>query len=118
MSFHINDKKLLQKYKAIWTKIEDLKNIELNALTVCDDRYMKTKIRTYGNKVNTNFCGLNVPEGYIYWQKFIDISERIDPIKSNRSKEYMICQYWFFNHGFNFQDSVCNGYRDFMIWPC
>ena len=25
MSFHINDKKLLQKYKAIWTKIEDLK---------------------------------------------------------------------------------------------
>ena len=29
MSFHINDEKLLQKYKAIWTKIEDLKNIEL-----------------------------------------------------------------------------------------
>ena len=118
MSFHINDEKLLEKYKVIWTKIEDLENIEWNALTVCDDRYIKTKIRTYGNKVYTNFCGLNVPEGYIYWQKFIDISERIDPIKSNRSKEYMICQYWFFNHGFNFQDSVCNGYHDFMIWPC
>ena len=28
MSFHIGDQKLLQKYKAIWTKIEDLKNIE------------------------------------------------------------------------------------------
>ena len=25
MSFQINDKKLLEKYKAIWTKIEDLK---------------------------------------------------------------------------------------------
>ena len=66
MSFHINDEKLLQKYKAIWTKIEGLKNIELNVLTVCDDRYIKTKIITYGNKVYTNFCGLNVPEGYIY----------------------------------------------------
>ena len=25
MSFHINDQKVLQKYKAIWNKIEDLK---------------------------------------------------------------------------------------------
>ena len=28
MSFHIDDKKLLEKYKAIWTKIKDLKNIK------------------------------------------------------------------------------------------
>ena len=27
MSFSINDEKLLEKYKAIWTKIEDLKKI-------------------------------------------------------------------------------------------
>ena len=37
--------KLLEKIKTIWTKMEDLKNIELNALPVCDGRYMKTKIR-------------------------------------------------------------------------
>ena len=42
MSFHIDDEKLLEKYKAIWTKIEDLENIELNALPVYDDRYIKT----------------------------------------------------------------------------
>ena len=29
MYFHINDEKLLEKYKTIWTKIEDLKNIKL-----------------------------------------------------------------------------------------
>ena len=62
MSFHIDDEKLLEKYKAIWTKIEDLKNIEFNALPVYDDRYIKPKIRTYGDKVYTNFRGLNVPE--------------------------------------------------------
>ena len=62
MSFRIDDEKLLEKYKAIWTKIEDLKNIEFNALPVYDDRYIKPKIRTYGDKVYTNFRGLNVPE--------------------------------------------------------
>ena len=51
ISFCIDDKKLLEKYKAIWIKIEDSKNI--NALPVFDDRYIKTKIRTYGDKVYT-----------------------------------------------------------------
>ena len=62
MSFRIDNEKLLEKYKAIWTKIEDLKNIKLIALPVYDDRYIKTKIRTFGDKVYTNFHGLNVPE--------------------------------------------------------
>ena len=46
MFFRTDNEKLLKNYKAIWTKIEDLKNIELNALTVYDDRYKQTKIRT------------------------------------------------------------------------
>ena len=33
-SLRIDNEKLLRKYKTIWTKIEDLKNIELHALTV------------------------------------------------------------------------------------
>ena len=74
MSFHIDDEKLLQKYIAIWTKIEGLKKIKLNALPVYDDRYIKTKIRTYGDKVCTNFCGLNVPEDDIECQSFTIIS--------------------------------------------
>ena len=55
MSYHINDEKLLKKYKAIWNKIEELKNIELNALPVYDDGCIKSKIRTYDDKVYTNF---------------------------------------------------------------
>ena len=45
MSFRIDDEKLLEKYKAIWTRVEYLKNIKLNA---------KKKI-TFGDKVCTNF---------------------------------------------------------------
>ena len=38
----------------------------------------------------------------LYYNK-IDISERTDFVKSNNSKECIICHYWFFNNGFNFK---------------
>ena len=60
MYFCIDDEKLLEKYKAIWNKIGDFKNIELNTLPVYGDRYIKIKIRTYGDKVYTNVLGLHV----------------------------------------------------------
>ena len=43
-----------------------MKNIKLNASPIYDDRYIKTKIKTYGDEVYTNFRGLNVPEDYDY----------------------------------------------------
>ena len=73
MSFRIGDYKLLEKHTAIWIKIEDLKNIELNALPVYDDRYIKIKITAYSDKVYTNFCGLNVLEDDIECESFIVI---------------------------------------------
>ena len=39
-----------------------------------DDRYIKTKIRTYGDKFYTNFHDLNVPEDDIECEPFTDIS--------------------------------------------
>ena len=50
MYFGVEDEKskAIRKVKAIWTKIEDLKNIKRNALSVYDDRYLKTRIRTSG----------------------------------------------------------------------
>ena len=39
MSFGIDGDKLLGKYKAIWSKIENLNNIKSNALSVYDDRF-------------------------------------------------------------------------------
>ena len=74
MSFSVNDEKLLEKYKTIWIKIEDSKNIELNALPVYVDRYIKTKIRTYSSTFYTNFRGLKVQEDYIERDSFTIIS--------------------------------------------
>ena len=86
-SFLIDDEKLLEKYKAIWTNIEDLKNINLNALPVYDDRYIKTKIRTFGDKVYPNFRGLNVPEDDIECEFFTVIS--IDSLLIYDKKYYL-----------------------------
>ena len=65
MSFHIDDEKLFEKYKAIWTKIGNLKNSKLNALPIYDNKYIKTKIKTSSNKVYTNFQCLNVTDDNI-----------------------------------------------------
>ena len=50
-----------------------------------------------------------------YYKWCIKISDGIDPTKSNNSQECMICHYWFFYHGFNFQDYVCNGCHDLAM---
>ena len=62
ISVRIDNEKLLEKYKAIWTKIENLKYIELDALPVDDNSDIKPKIRTYSDKIYNNFRDLNVPE--------------------------------------------------------
>ena len=64
----------IRKYKVTWTKIEDLKHFELNTLPVYHDRYIKTKIRTYGDKVCANFRGVNAPEDDIECESFTVIS--------------------------------------------
>ena len=86
-SFHINDQKLLEKHETIWPKIEDLKSIELNTLPVYDDRYIETKIRTYGSKYYNNSCGLNMSEDDIEWESFTVIS--LDSLLVYENKYYL-----------------------------
>ena len=45
----------------------------------------------------------------------IDISERIDMDKTNKSKEYDICHYYYFlDKNFNHEKYLCNGCHDLM----
>ena len=50
----------------------------------------------------------------LYYDR-IDLSEGTDPAKSNGSIECMVCHYWFFNHGLELQNSVCNGCHDLTV---
>ena len=59
----------------------------MNASPVLDDRYVKTKIRTCGDKVYTRFCGLNVLEDGVECESFTIIS--VDSIFVYQSKYYI-----------------------------
>ena len=44
----------------------------------------------------------------------IDISEEIDVDKTNKSKEYMLCHYWYFlGNNFSYGPYLCDGCYNF-----
>ena len=57
MSFKFSDNKLLKKYDKIWEKISNLMNIEfdIDLFMVIMNKYIKTKVKMYDDRVNTNF---------------------------------------------------------------
>ena len=57
MPFKVIDKKLFKKYTEVWERVSSLINIELNSKPAYDDndKFIKTKIRSYEDKINTNF---------------------------------------------------------------
>ena len=62
MSFKVIDMKLLKKYTKIWERVSSLMNIKFHSEPVYgyNDKYIKTKIKPYGDKVSTNFQGKKV----------------------------------------------------------
>ena len=59
MLFKVSDGKLFKKYTKIWERVSNLINIKFDSESVYsdNDKYIKTKIKLYGDKVNTNFQG-------------------------------------------------------------
>ena len=60
----VSDNKLLKKYNKIWERVGNLFNIEFDSEPVYGDvdKYIKTKIKMYEDRVNTNFQGKKVPK--------------------------------------------------------
>ena len=59
----------------------------MSALPVYNDRYIKSKIRKYGNKVYTNFRSLNMSEDDTECESFTVIS--VDSLLFNENKYYL-----------------------------
>ena len=67
MSLRVKDKQLLKNYNKIWKKIERLMSIDFNSKTTYgddddDDKYIKTKIKTYADIIITNFHNKKMPK--------------------------------------------------------
>ena len=50
MNYLVHIKELLKRYNAIWDKISNLLKKEFDSEPVYDDKYIKTRIKTYNNK--------------------------------------------------------------------
>ena len=64
MSFKVIDNKLLARYTKIWEWLSSLMTIEFGSEPIYGDKkkYIKTKIKSYGDKINTNFQGKKTPK--------------------------------------------------------
>ena len=60
----VNDKDM--KYFEIWNKIKSLVEKEFNNEPVYNDKYIKTKIKIFNDRVYTNFQHNKIPKGNEY----------------------------------------------------
>ena len=58
----IKDDELLEKYSEIWEKVENGLKKELDNEPVYNEKYLKAKIKSYNEKINTNFYNNKIPK--------------------------------------------------------
>ena len=66
MNLLVHDEELLKTYNKIWDKSSNLFKNGFNSKAVYNDKYIKTKIKIYNNRINTNFYGNKIPEDNKY----------------------------------------------------
>ena len=57
MSFKIEDESLYLKYTEIWNKIKKSLNTRFHSQPIYDDKYIRTKVKTFSSIINTLFSG-------------------------------------------------------------
>ena len=62
MSFLIKNEELLEKYYEIWDKVRNNIKSGFDSEPVYNEKHLKTEIKFYEGKINTNFYGDNVPK--------------------------------------------------------
>ena len=62
MTSLIKDEKLLAKYNKVWKNISCIVKKEFDSKPEYDEKYLKTKIKSYNGKININFQNNKIPE--------------------------------------------------------
>ena len=67
MSFKIEDETIYLKYAEIWNKVKSILHVKLHSQPIYDDKYIKTKVKTFNNTINTLFSGDEIPKDRIHY---------------------------------------------------
>ena len=62
MYFLIEDDSILVKYNDIWNKIKNKLNMKFHSKPDCNEKYLRTKVKTYNGVVNTIFWINRMPK--------------------------------------------------------
>ena len=62
MSFLIKDRKLLEKYNKIWKKVSNIIKKYFFSKPLYNEKYLKSKVKSYNGKINTNFDNKKIPK--------------------------------------------------------
>ena len=58
----IKDNKLLEKYNEIWNKVSNTIKKLFDSEPLYNQKYLKTKVKSYDGKINTNFRNDKMPK--------------------------------------------------------
>ena len=67
MSFKIEDEDVYLKYNEIWNKIKSILNVKYHSQPIYDEKYIKTKVKTFNSMINTMFSGYEIPKEKIHY---------------------------------------------------
>ena len=62
MSFKIKGQSVYLKYTETWHKTKESLNTGFHSQPIFDDKYIKTKVKTFSSMVNTLFSGSEIPK--------------------------------------------------------
>ena len=60
--FKIEDESVYLKYTETWNKIKKSLNTRFPSQPIYDDKYIKTKVKTFGDMINTAFSDNGIPK--------------------------------------------------------
>ena len=86
MSFKIEEESVYLKYDEVLNKIKSILNVKFHSQSIYDDKYIKTKVKTFSNTINTLFSGDEIPKERIHYV-FISVI-CIDSVLRTDKKNY------------------------------
>ena len=79
------------KYNEIWNRIKKTLNIKFHSQPIYDEKYIKTKVKTFNDIINTVFSDNKVPKESIHYICIAAIKINIDSVIKIDTKK--LCKY-------------------------
>ena len=96
MSFKIENSEVYIKYNQIWNEIKQLLVVKFYIEPIYEDKYIKTKVKTFISVINTLFSGDEIPKERVQYTciSCISIDSVLRVNKKNNPKIYLEqCKY-------------------------